>query len=212
MILKFIFSNLNAIIFSIWFLLLVVVALRLFKPAWVKNISYSKLIFIAIGLVVFYGLFITWGQYYVWLKSSDFTRALVTLPLPDGVPFPSYLEWTRVFFAGNHGYFIFYVFGRIWLNIIISLAISGFLYFLFRVWSHYKGSFMENGPELILVLTLISGFPNVLVTVVLGFVISIFLFAFKYFKGDRDVKIEPAFVVAAFLSLFFANVILSYVL
>jgi len=212
MILKFIFSNLNAIVLGTWFLLLVIVALRLFKPAWVKNISYLKLIFIAIGLVVFYGLFITWGQYYVWSRSSDFTKALVSLPLPEGVPFSSYLEWTRVFFSGNHGYFMFYMLGRVWLNIIISFVVSGFLYLLFRVWQYYRGSFMENGPELILVLTVISGFPNVLVTVVLGFVLSIFLFAFKYFKGDRDVKIEPAFVVAAFLSLFFANIILSYVL
>ena len=212
MILNFIFSNLNAIILGIWVLFLMIVAIRVFKPSWVKNISYTKILFITVGLLIFYSLFVTWGQYYVWLKSSDMTRMLLNLSLPEQVPFPKFLEWARFLFKGSHGYFVFYVFGRIWLNIFISFFVSGFLYLIFKTWNHYKGSFSEKGPELLLVLMLISGFPGILVTIPLGFVLSIIAFAVSFTKGIKEIKIEPYFVFATLISLLFTNIILSYVL
>lgn len=208
----FIFSNLNAIILGVWILFLLIIAVRVFKPSWTKNISYSKLFFIALGLIIFYGLFVTWGQYYVWLKSGEMTRMLLNLSLPEQVPFPKYLEWARIFFSGSHGYFLFYVFGRIWLNILISFVVSGALYFIFKIWNYYKGSFSENGPELLLTLMLISGFPGILVTIFLGFVFSVIVFLIYFMKGIREVKIEKYFIFSTLISLLFTNIILSYML
>lgn len=214
MILNFIFSYLNAIVLAIWIVFLIIVAIRFFRPAWVKSISYWKFILIAIGLNIFYGLFVTWGQYYVWANGGIVTQTLLNSPLPKQV---SFFEWARPLFENHLGYFLFYIWGRFWLYIFISFLISGILYFLFRVWKSYRGSFTEQGPELLLVLMLISGYPGILILIPLGFIFSILLFGFYYFKGDKVVNIEPAFIVATLFALFFPyviyviNIILGYV-
>ena len=213
MTLYFIFNHLNAIVLAIRVVFLCVVAIAFYRPVWavrtLGNISFSKLALIAIGLNLFYGLFVTWGQYYVWATSGDFTRTLLSLPLSKEAPLPFLLEWTRTFFEHHLGYFSYYVLGRTWLNILILFLISGALYFIFRVWKFYRAGFLEQGPEILLVLMLISGFPGVLVLIPLGFIFSILLFIFSYFKGDKIVNIEPVFILAAFFALLFTRTILS---
>lgn len=211
MILNFIFSHLNTIALGVWVAFLVVIAIRFFRPAWLRNISYSKLILIAIGLNIFYGLFVSWGQYHVWASANDFTRSLVNLPLPKEVPMSYLFEWTRPLFQNHLGYFLYYILGRVWLNIFVSFLISGAVYLLFRVWNSYRGGFIEKGPELLLILMLISGFPDIMILIPLGFIFAILLFTFYYFKnGHKNVEIEPAFIFATLFALLFTNIILSY--
>lgn len=211
--LYFVFSNLNTIILTVWLVFLIIVSIRYFRPAWVKSISYFKLILIAIGLHIFYALFITWGQYYVW-ASSDFTRSLLNSPLPKEVPF---YEWLRPLFENHLGYFLHYVLGRVWLNTFLLFLTSGMLYLLFKVWEFYRGGFSKQSPELILILMLISGWPGVLVFIPLGFIFAILLFIFYYIrtvlKGVPPstvlANIEPAFILATFVSLLLSRVILN---
>jgi len=148
----------------------------------IKNISYLKLILIAIGLNIFYGLFVTWGQYYVWAHGSVVTKALLTFPLPAAVPFSKYLEWVRPLFSSRLGYFMFYAWGRIWLNIFVLFTFSGLMYLVFRIWKTYRGGFLEQGPELMLVLMLISGWMGVLVSLSMGFIFAILWLSFSYSK------------------------------
>jgi hypothetical protein len=209
--LNFIFSNLNAIVLGIWVLFLIVVAVRFFRPTWVKNISFPRLILIAVGMNIFYGLFVTWGQYHVWATASDFTRVFINSPLSPKVPFPVYLNWFRPLFAHHFGYFLFYILGRVWLNILFLFLVSGALYSLFRVWNFYRGGFLEQGPELLLILMLISGMPGLFVSIFLGFIFSIFLFGFSYFKGNKIVNIEPAFIFATLFALLFTNIIFKFI-
>jgi hypothetical protein len=196
MILNFIFSNLDAIVMYIWIIFLAIVACRYFQPLWVnstnkyllkiinvvKNISFSKLVIIALGLNIFYGLFVTWGQYYTWSTISDMTRFFLTTPLSAQVPFPSYLEWIRPIFENNHGYFMFYVWGRVWMNIFILFSFSGVLYLIFRTWKSYRGGFLDYGPELMLILMLISGWMGVIVSLSVGFIFAVLMFVFYYLK------------------------------
>jgi len=196
MILNFIFSHLNAIVLGVWVLFLIIVAIRYFQPTWIrsnnkfllkiftgfKNISFLNLIFIAIGLNIFYGLFVTWGQYYVWVHGSAVTKALLTFPLPAAVPFSKYFEWIRPIFSNHLGYFMFYAWGRIWLDIVVLFIFSGLMYSVFRTWKFYRGGFLEKGPELMLVLMLISGWMGVLVSLSLGFIFAILWFSFSYSK------------------------------
>ena len=212
MILNFIFSNLNIIILSIWIVFLILVAIRYFKPGWVRNISYLNIFFIAIGIHIFYGLFVTWGQYRVWQNGSEMAKMLVRLPLPSQAPLPSLLEWVRPLFENSFGYFLYYILGRVWFNIFISFLVSGILYLIFKIWNHYRGGFIEQGPFLLLILMLISGFPGVLVSVSLGFILSLLFFVVSYIRGDKVIKIEPIFIFSTLLALLFTNVILSYVL
>lgn len=204
MILNFIFSNLNVIVLIIWLLFLIVVSIRFFKPTWVrsnnkilskiftelKNLSYLKLILIAIGLNVFYGLFVTCGQYYVW-SVSDPSGTYIQLP-----------------------YFMHYVWINYWMNISILFLTSGILYSFFKIWKFYRGGFLDNGPELLLILMLISHWPGIITMVSLGFIFAVMLSIFKlfYFKEKRIINIESAFILATFIVLPFGNLIVSYLL
>jgi hypothetical protein len=222
--LNFIFSNLNVIILAVWVLFLLIVAIRFFRPVWMysnngfiskvifwfKNVSYKKLIISAFGLNILYGLFITWGQYYVWSISTDYVKSLVTLPLSKETPLPYLMEWTRPIFEKDFGYFLYYVLGRFWLYIIISFIISGFLYFIFKTWKSQHGNFRDDGPQLLLILMLIVGWPGILVLIPLGFILSILYSFMFYFKGKREVDIEPAFVVASFITLIFGNIVIRF--
>ena len=206
--LNFIFSNLNMIVLGIWMIFLIVVTIRFFRPAWVKNISFLKLSFVAIALNIFYGLFVTWGQYYVWANGSAVTKALLNLPLAKEVPI---FEWARPLFTNHLGYFSYYVWGRTWLDIFILFLISGGLYYIFKIWESRRGNFIEQGPEILLALMLISGYPGVLVLIPLGFVFAFLLYGFSYFKGKKVVIIEPVFILATFFALIYTytNVIQS---
>lgn len=201
MILNFIFSNFNAIVLGIWLLFAVIVTVRYFQPSFIrchnryllkvinkiKNISYLKLIIIALGLNIFFGLFISVSLYYVW-GLSDPSGTYIQLP-----------------------YFLGYIWTNVWLDISISFFLSGLLYSVFKVWKYYRGGFIENGPELLLILMLISGFPKILVFIIIGFIFIILSFIFSYFfKHKKNLIIEPAFIVALFLTLLLGNIVVSY--
>ena len=208
-ILYFTLFHFNAILLAVWIIFLIIVALRFFRPQWVRNISFWKLSLIAIGINIFYGLFVTWGQYYVWAHGSEFTQSLLNSPLPPQVPI---WEWARPFFSHSLGYFAFYVLGRTWLNVLISFIISGVLYSLFKIWSNYRGNFIAQGPELLLVLMLISGYPGILILIPVGFILAILFFGFSYLEGKRGniiLNIEPAFIFATLIVLLFSRIILS---
>ena len=213
MIFNFILSYLNVIVLALWILFLLVVAIRYFHPKWVKNISYTNLIIIAFGLNIFYGLFLTFSQYYVWSIASDFTRSLLNSPLSDTIPFSNLLGWVHSFLLNsNHGYFYFYAWGRFWINILILFILSGGLYSIFRLFKYYRGGFGHSGPELLFLLMLISGYPGILVFIPLGFIFAILLVIYSIIRKHKDSIIEPAFIISALFSLLFTHTILNFVL
>ena len=203
----FVFSNLNTIILGIWVIFWIIVAVRFFRPTWVKNISYFKLALISFLLNIFYGFFVTWGQYYVWSHGNLVTKTLLNSPLAKEVPIYNFL---RPLFQNHLGYFSFYVLGRFWLNILILFTVSIVFYFLLKIWRHYRGGFSENGPLLILILMLISGWPGMIVFVSLGFIFSTVLAIIYYFRGKNIVEIEPVFILASLVALIFSDKILHF--
>ena len=140
------------------------------------------------------------------------TKLLASLPLSPEAPFPKILSWIRPLFENNLGYFLYYSFGRFWLNIFISFLISGLLFLIFKIWKHYRGGFQDGGPILLFILMLISGFPGVLINVAIGFGFAILLFIVNYFKKKTVLNIEPVFIFSTLISLLFTNNILLYVL
>lgn len=214
MSLIFIFNNINNIFLAVWSVLTILVAVRFLRPACAKTISYWWLVGIVIALHIFYGAFITWGQYYVWANGNEFAKSFISAPLPAEAPLPSILEWSRSSFEQPLGYFTYYVFGRIWLNIIILFIISALLYFILKLWSFYRGGFLPNGPEIILALLLISGYQGILVLIPLGFIMAVIWFIITIIKNRsldmQPMYIEPAFLIATPTVLFFSKATLSY--
>ncbi len=249
MSINFIFSNLNIIELVVWAALFIVVVLRFMRrgvapngltrhdPAGSKNISFSVLIAFVIGLHIFYGAFVTWGQYYVWNTSGEYTKTFISAPLPEEVPLGIF-EGLRANLEQPLGYFSYYVFGRIWLDIIILFALAGFFYSILKIWSLYRGGFLPHGPEILLVLMLISGYPGILILVPLGFTLAFASFGISYaVKLYKEIKLprpytiptfsssvreavsvvkcspvylEPSFLIATPIALLFGGIIFAY--
>lgn len=207
----FIFSNLNAIILAVWIAFFFVVIARAFKPSWTGNISYQRLVAVAVGIHLLYGAVATFGQYRAWATANDITRALFSAPLSAEVPLPAYLEWSRFLFEYPHGYFVFYSFGHFFLSTIALLIIVGlFLLFLVVRSRTHPINFREGDISMIVLAMLIAGWPGVLVLLPIGFVFAVVWSGIARFRyGIRRTPLSPAFLLAAPVALLFANTILS---
>lgn len=218
MLLNFIFSHLNAIMLFVWLIFFALVAMRFVRPLWVKNISYGWFVLAAIVLHLLYAGFVTWGQYHVWATGSDFTRVFLTAPLSPAAPLPAIFEWTRGYFDQPLGYFAYYAIGRFFLKVFVLFAFSGFFYFLFKIWNRYRRVFAPQGPELLLVLMLIAGWPGVLVLIPLGFFLSVLSFGLPARISTKvqplgtppRISIEHMFLIATPFAVLFARLALAY--
>lgn len=183
-----IFSHLNAIVFSLRVLFICLIIVRFYRPQWLRRISFGKLAFAVLAFELFYGLFVAGGQYYVW-TITDPTGTYTKLP-----------------------YFLHYAWTNFWLAIIINVVLSGIVYGLFKLWSSYRGGFLEYGPELIMGLMFAVGFPGILALIPMGFILSVVAYLLKYGEGEIVLSIEPFFIWAAFPALIFARAIFLHVL
>ena len=193
----------------LWSVFLVFTILFYLRPFWFKRISYTRLIIVAFLLQVFFGAGITWGQYYVW-SHNEFTKTLLLLPLPNEVSLPSVLTWAQHYFYQPFGYFLYYSLWHFWLSIVL-VCVSALIFYLFlKVWQFYRGGFLPNGPEIIVLLMLLVGWPGTLVLIPLGFVFSLATALFHYWKGQGHIYIETSFIMAAPIALWFSHIIFYY--
>ncbi|MEK7569137.1 MAG: hypothetical protein AAB497_03420 [Patescibacteria group bacterium] len=207
---NFIFSNFNMIALAAWIIFFCIVVVRFFRPFWVKNISYSWLAGIAVTTHLFFGIFLTWGQYIVWSK-SEFTKIFLSSPLSPDVPFPSYLEFLRPLFDGAHGYFAFYSFQHFFLSTIALLIVTGLFYLFLVARARYRSfNFREGDIMLIVLAMLISGWPGVIVLLPIGLISAILLsLGARVLYGIERIPLPPAFLLAAPFALLFAIPILT---
>ncbi|MDD5152391.1 MAG: hypothetical protein PHS95_00090 [Candidatus Pacebacteria bacterium] len=199
--LNFIIINLNVIVLAVWLLFFILVSIRFVRPSLVKNISYSTLLFLAFSLHILYGGFTTWAQYHAWSTGGPETKIFVSAPLPVEAPLPVFLGWTRSYFDQPMGYFAYYVFGHFWLNILILFLVAGFFYSVLKLWDFYRGRFIPKGPEILLILFLVSGWPGVLLLLPIALIFWAIFFVVSFFRGKRRVLLEPAFVIATPIAL-----------
>lgn len=146
-----------------------------------KNISRSRtLIKISIIFRLFYPLLLSTGQWYLWSEGT-FQSLFLTLPLDPLVPLPFSLPPPSF----SSGYFAYYVFGRFWLEELLTIA-SAFLlyYFLKRLKAHNKRFLEKREVMLGLLAPLVVGWPN-LIIFILFFVllmVGFSLFRLLWFK------------------------------
>lgn len=134
-------------------------------------------IFIVLGFRLAYSLFLTLAQYYFWSKDG-LTKYLLNFALTPALPVDAIkaLPWL---FDNRLGYFIFYSWGRFWLNLFLTLLIAFVFWRFLKLLKKHKERFFEEGEvELGFLTILISGWPNSLIFLFLAFfgvvIVSIF--------------------------------------
>lgn len=102
-------------------------------------------------------------QYVAW-SANPVTSVLLETPLNEGVPLPGPVK--DVLSSTPLGYFIFYSFGRFWLNPIITIGVALLFWWILKLLQKYRQRFFNEGEVTLGLLTcLIVGWPNVVVFV-----------------------------------------------
>lgn len=118
--------------------------------------AYKLLPLILISFYIFYALIKTFAQYYVW-SHNQFSKLFL----------PPYQDLS---------YFLFYSFGRFWLNALLAV-VAAFLFYLLlkRLNRHRSGLFKDGEMEAGFAAALLSGWPGFVVFAPLVFIVTIIL-------------------------------------
>ncbi len=129
----------------------------IFRSQPFSVISYKSLVVSSISFRVFYAILLTVSQYYIWSK-QEFTKFLVDSP----------------------GYFIFYSYGRFWLNVFIAVGVAFAFYLFLKFLKKYQERFFEEGEtELGFLTALIVGWPNFVIFIPLVFISVVLISLFR---------------------------------
>ena len=156
------------------------------------NRIYKLLPIILISFYVFYASIKTFAQYYVW-SSGSFGKLLL----------PPYQDLS---------YFVFYSFGRFWLNAILAVGAAFVFYLFLKTLSRYRQGFFKDGEkEIGLISALLSGWPGVAVFIPLVFIITVVLAIIRLsiFKL-RTTTLGLPFLLSAVIILLWGSKLVSF--
>jgi len=183
---------------------------RFYNSDLISKISYRFLIWLVLGFKVLYASIETFSQYYVW-SSNGFTKLFLDQNIIDlniAQDFFGKMTWI---FDNRFGYFLFYSWGRFWLEIAVSLAAALAFYLFLRFLKKHKERFFEEGEtELGFILALMIGWSNFIIFLPLVFlsVVLVSIFRMLVFKETYTTLGAP-FLLAALIVLFFGNYIVD---
>jgi len=182
---------------------------------WREKFANYKKINGVVAFVIFsaraaQAMFLTFGQYYIWSR-NNLGKVFLNSPLADAVPIAEIFKNSFVF-QNKFGYFIFYSYGRFWLNIIVVFVCSTVFYFFLKFLQKYKERFFENGEtELGFTASLFVGWPNFVIFLPLVFISIIFISIYRnIFLGKLYTTLGWSFILATFLTLWFGSNIINF--
>ncbi|MEK9183977.1 MAG: hypothetical protein AAB890_02805 [Patescibacteria group bacterium] len=170
---------------------------------------YRRLIVGLISFRVFYAALLTISQYYIW-SQNKFTQLLLNSPLDLSMPasgiFTKICQLSIVN-CQKSGYFLFYSYGRFWLNALISIAAAFVFYLFLRALQKHQARFFEEGEtELGLLSALIVGWPNFIVFLLLVFITVILVsVSRRLFFSEIYTTFGVPFLLSVLLLLLFGN-------
>lgn len=195
----------------IWLSIFAIVAMRHFRIAWFRIISYWWLIVVAVLTHLIYGTVATILQYIVWSK-TEFTRVFLTSPLAPEVPLHSLLEWARPFFGGTHGYFAFHSLQVFFLSALALFLITALFVIFFKIYSIYRPHVISREDVAVIALSfLIAGYMGAILLVPLAFIVAFILAIVNAsFKNVNQVSLATSFLIVSPFVFLFAVPVLKY--
>lgn len=164
-------------------------------------INYKLLIVGVIVFRVFYAVLLSVVQYYVWLHSK-FAQILFNSPLDKSLSFSLF-----PFSSTRFGYFLFYSYGRFWLNALISIGIAFAFYLFLKFLQKHRERFFESGEtELGFLMALLVGWPNFIIFLPLVLVLIILISIFRgFFLKEAYTTFGWPFILATLVIFLFGN-------
>lgn len=150
-------------------------------------------------------IYMTIAQYYAWL-AGPLTKDLVSQPLDVHIAQASVAAWIIRVFHIHAGYFVFYVYGRFWINALLGIGAAFLFLGVLAFLKKYRARFFDDGElPLGLVAALAVGWPLIVGFVPLVFVgvVVVSLARLIFFKKKYTTLGWPMFFAAA-VSLFIA--------
>lgn len=165
---------------------------------------FKKLIVIVLIFKVVFALLLTIYQYFIWQK-NPLSSVLLNLKLERGGEF--FLNYFPILFKKEGGYFVYYVFFRFWLEIIITLILAFAFYFFLEFLRKKNERFLFKSDSLLCLWGgIINGWPF--------FIVFFLAFLFSFItsglvgkvKGKKYIPIrQPLWIgisVGVFLGVF----------
>jgi len=141
-------------------------AAKLIRP----NLPYRMrtLVWATLGFMILYAGILTCGQYLTW-KADSFGAAFLSAPLSGlGVPL---IEMFPNVFNTALGYFVYYVWSRFWLPMLVSVLVAFLFGWFLRGLGRYRERFFASGEtEFGLLAALAVGWPGFVLFVPAAFV------------------------------------------
>jgi len=178
--------------------------------SYFSKINLKSLIWQILGFKIFYASVETFSQYYVW-SSNNLTKLLLDKNALDFNLLKQVSGKLFLFLDNRFGYFIFYSWGRFWLEIIVSLVAALAFYCFLIFLKKYKARFFEEGEvELGFLLALMVGWSNFIVFLPLVFVGVVFVSIFRMivFK-EMYTTLGAPLLLAALVVLLSGNYLVS---
>lgn len=162
-----------------------------------------RMIRYALAFYVIYPIILMIGQYYAW-SQNPLSKLLLSSPLEEKVPAPQFIKDLPV--SKSHlGYFVFYSFGRFWINTILAVGMAFLFYLFLKSLRKRKDRFFEEGEiEFGFLNALIVGWPRFVIFIPLVFfsVVLVSLARLFLFK-ERYTTLGYPFLLAAVLTMIF---------
>lgn len=151
------------------------------------RLKLRTLVLAVVGFNVIFSLTLSVIQYYIW-RQDQLARFL----LPPNQPV---------------GYFLNYVFTRVWLNLIIATTVSVIFYGILRLLEKYRSSLFDKEDTLLLFLmALVAGWPNVIIFIPLAFGYAvIFSLIEKVNRKSNRINISLPCILSALTVLVLGN-------
>jgi len=159
---------------------------------------------------ILWAAFLSYGQYHVWTR-SEMGKALLSFPLPKEASAPVYETLFPFLFTWQKGYYAHYIFGRFWIEALLSAFAAVVFYGLLLFLKKYRERFFREGEVLLgFLCALIVGWPMTVVFIGVSCAFAVIFSVARYvFKRETYTALGMPFVFATAACLLFAQLILK---
>jgi hypothetical protein len=156
-----------------------------------KKLSWLYFIWLLIGATLFFDLFLSILQYFVW-QNSEFSRFVL----------PPYQSW---------GYFLRYILMKFWVADILVFLPALVFYAVLSLFKKYRNEIItKEDLSLTLLLCLLVGWPQTIIFIFLFLILTVLFTSINIILFKRkNINLLPPLLASALIVFIFGNFLIS---